>query len=83
MQVLAAGLFIADNARESGEQIRVYGEDDRLLATFSGEEGMPHYGGWAFRGVIAAVPIHRVEFDEHSGGDDICIKDPTFGLISE
>ena len=80
-QVLAVGIRVGDNDANSGENLRVYGENDLLLAEFT--SGLPNSGGFVFMGVVAAVPIYRFAFDEHAGGDDICITEPCFGLTGD
>ena len=79
--VMALGIFVMDNERESGETLRVYGENDLLLQEFTSGV-LPHYGS-GFMGVISAVPLTRFYFNEHSGGDDICTKDFHFGVASQ
>lgn len=80
-EVLAAGIYVGHNGAEAGENLRVYGESDLLLAEFT--EGLPSNAGWVFMGVVSAVPITRFTFDEHAGGDDLVIRDTSFGLIGE
>ena len=79
--VMALGIFVMDNKRESGETLRVYGENDLFLQEFTSGI-LPHYGS-GFMGVISAVPLTRFYFNEHSGGDDVCTKDFHFGVASQ
>jgi hypothetical protein len=77
-EVLAVGIRVGDNAAEPGENLRIYGESNLLLAEFT--EGLPNTGSYTFMGVVSAVPIYRFAFDENAGGDDICITEPCFGV---
>jgi len=78
LSVYAVGIRVGDNGAESGEYLRVYGESDLLLAEFT--SGLPDGSGYDFMGVVSAIPIHRMFFNEGSGGDDIVITDPSFGV---
>ncbi len=80
-RVLAVGIFVGHNGFTEGENLRVYGESDLLLAEFT--SGLPDNAGWVFMGAIAAVPITRFVFDEDAGGDDLVIRHPSFGLTGE
>jgi len=81
-EVLAVGIMVGHNGTDpDDENLRVYGENDLLLAEFT--SGLPHSSGWVFMGAVAAVPITRFVFDEDAGGDDLVIRDPRFGLTGE
>ncbi len=77
-EILAAGIWVGDSQHESGEFLRVYGEDGILLQELTAD--LPHGGGYEFMGVISPVPLTRLYYNEHSGGDDICIRHPHFGV---
>ena len=79
--VQAMGIWVGDNRRESGESLRVYGENDLFLQEFTGGV-MPH-GDLVFMGLVSAVPLTRFYFDEHGGDDDIFTKDFHFGVASQ
>lgn len=80
-EVLAVGIQVGNNGVGPGENLRVYGESNLLLAAFT--EGLPSSEGWVFMGVVSAVPITRIYYDEDSGGDDIFVRDTYFGLTGE
>jgi len=79
--ILALGIWVGDNARESGETLRVYGENDLFLKEFT--SGYLPHGGIQFMGMVSAVPLTRFYFNERAGGDDLCTKDFHFGVATE
>jgi hypothetical protein len=77
--VFAMGTYVGHNDFVSGqESLHIYGKDDLPLAEF--KSGLPDGSGHVFMGVVSAVPITRLYFDEGSGDDDICIQDFFFGV---
>jgi len=79
--VRAVGIMVGGNIAEIGESLRVYARHNVLVREIL--EGLPDCDCWQFVGVISAVPITRIQFNEHAGSNDICIKDPCFGLADE
>ncbi len=78
--VYAVGIYVGNNDEDNGEYLRVYGESDLLLKEFPRTQpGFPD-GGWDFMGVVSGTPITRIYFNESANSDDICIKDPCFGV---
>ena len=64
------------NAVESGEWLEVYGIDP------DGEEYLlKNIGNLGnFLGVVSAMPLKRIKFNEDPGGDDICLSDINFAV---
>jgi len=81
--VRAVGVYVGGNESYPGEYLRVYGWSDLLLEEFGVDTpGFPDDGGtWQFVGVVSNTPITRIFFNEADGDDDICIKDPAFGVV--
>ncbi len=77
-EVWAVGIWVGDSDNTSGESLRVYGEDSVLLQEIT--EYLPINDGYAFMGVISPLPLTGVFYNEDSGGDDICIGHPYFGV---
>ena len=75
--LLAMGIWVGHSARESGETLRIYGEDGLFLQEFTSGV-LPH--GDQFMGVVSAVPLTRIYYNERAGGDDICTQDFHFGV---
>jgi hypothetical protein len=82
--VHAIGIYVGDNTAETAEELRVYGQGDVLLKTFAKDASFPNSSAppAKFLGVVSAVPLTRMFFDEGSSGDDIVIKDPCFGVVT-
>ncbi len=78
--LLAIGIWVGHSERESGEYLRIYGESDLLLQEFTASY-LPD--GDAFMGVVSAVPLTRIYYNEKAGEDDILVWDFFFGLSSD
>ncbi len=83
VSVYAAGIYVGDNGAENGEWLKVYGPDHVLMATFTKEQtpSWPNGAIYVWMGVVSGVPITEISFDEGSGGDDLCIANPAFGVL--
>ena len=77
--LMAMGILVLHSERQSGETLRVYGENDLFLQEFTSGV-LPH--GDQFMGVISAVSLTRIYYNEKAGGDDIATRNFHFGVSS-
>ena len=81
--VIAIGITVGDNERESDEQVQVRGTGG-FLKLWNDEDGncVPNcQGSTSFLGVVSTVPITELWFNEGNGGDDIFVRDFCFGVL--
>lgn len=90
VDVFAIAITVGDNVVEMGERLEVYDENDILRATFVdcafAEKpcfDLPDEEQQAFVGIVSGIPLSRIFFDEHIGGDDIAVRDLRFGVIED
>ena len=81
VDVFAIGLTVGDSAFETGEKLSVFDEGDILLREFT--SGLPNTGNGnkVFMGIVSGIPLYRIHYDEHAGGDDIGVRDVRLGLV--
>lgn len=78
--LLAMGIWVGHSDRENGETLRIYGESNIFLQEFT--SGILPLGD-QFMGVVSAVPLTRIYYNEKAGGDDIVVWDFYFGLSAD
>lgn len=74
--VYAFGFYVEDNEAEAQEFLEVYAADG-LQDCYIDQINDPINN---FVGLISPVPLKRIWFNEGSGGDDIAVKNFTFGV---
>jgi len=72
--VFAIGTYIGKNGLTPEEKVEVFNGDQKIA-----EFAPPNVTDF-FMGVVSAVPITRVKFNEDAGGNDIYIRDFAFGV---
>lgn len=72
--VFAIGTNVGNNGWTSDEKVEVFSGDQKIA------EFVPSNATNFFMGVVSAVPITRIKFDEDAGGNDIWIRDFAFGV---
>ncbi len=81
--VIAVGITVGSNERESDEQVQVRGTGG-FLKLWNDEDGncVPYCpASTSFLGVVSTVPITELWFNEGNGDDDIFVRDFCFGVL--
>ncbi len=72
--IFAIGTYVGNNDFTSDEKVEVFNGDQKIA------EFTPSNATNFFMGVVSSVPITRLKFNEDAGGNDIYIRDFTFGV---
>ncbi|MEO1079663.1 MAG: Ig-like domain-containing protein [Pseudomonadota bacterium] len=75
------GFVLRDNNSNSGEVIRLFAADGRLVNEIS-LDGLPLASN-TFIGIISDEPFEEIRFDEDAGGDDIAVADFRFAPVPD
>jgi hypothetical protein len=77
--IFAIGIILGDNSRANDERLEVFYNDSKLKEV--PYTSIPHcVGAESFMGIVSSIPITKIKFTEGYDGDDIYIKDFSFGV---